>query len=153
METAYQSLIQHLDAHKIKYQADIDGQRVGAWFGTPNGLFPLHAGVTKGDPIFQVIGHVPIKVPVGSRPSIAEAIARANYGLKLGRFEMDYSDGELRFYVSHLISDGKLSDEVIERMIKTTVVMLDHYLPAFMSVIYGNEAPEEAIRREELQLE
>jgi hypothetical protein len=151
METAYQSLIQHLDAHKIRYQADVDTQRIGAWFGTPNGLFALHAGVTKGDAIFQVVGHVPVKVPVGSRPSIAEAIARANYGLKLGRFEMDYTDGELRFYAAHLISDETLSDEVIERMIKTTVVMLDRYLPAFMSVIYGNEPPEDAIRREEQQ--
>jgi len=151
METAYQTLIQHLDAQKIRYQTDVDTQRVGAWFGTPKGLFPLHAGVTKGDPIFQVVGHVPVKVPVGSRPSIAEAITRANYNVKLGRFEMDFKDGELRFYVAHLISNGKLSDEVIERMIKTTLVMLNHYLPAFMSVIYGNELPEEAIRREERQ--
>jgi hypothetical protein len=151
METAYQRLIRHLDAHNIKYQADVDTQRVGAWFSTPNGLFPLHAGLTEGDAIFQVIGHAPIKVPLGSRPSIAEAITRASYGLKLGRFEMDFRDGELRFYAANLISNGRLSDEVIQRMIKTTVVMLDRYLPAFMSVIYGNEPPDDAIRREESQ--
>jgi len=149
METAHQSLIQHMDTHEIHYRTDVDAQLVSAVLGAPNGLFPVLARVTEDDRMLQVFGHVPIRVPVGSRPSVAEAITRANYGLKLGRFEMDYSDGELRFYVAHLTSDGKLSDEVIERMIKTTVVMLDHYLPAFMSVIYGNESPEEAIRREE----
>jgi hypothetical protein len=151
METAYQSLIQHLDAEKIKYQADIDTQRVAALFSTPNGLFLLHAGGTEDDTMLHVIGHVPIKVPVGSRPSIAEAITRANYCLKLGRFEMGFKGGDLRFYVGHLISEGKLSGEVIERMIKTTLVMLNHHLPAFMSVIYGNEPPQDAIRRQEPQ--
>jgi hypothetical protein len=149
MEAAYQSLIQHMDAHETKYEADVDVQLVGAVFGAPNGLFLVHARITEEDAMLQVFGHVPIKVPVGSRPSIAEAITRANYGLKLGRFEMDYSDGELRFYVAHLLNDGQLADEVIERLMRTTLGMLDHYSPAFMLVIYGNELPGNAIRREE----
>ena len=43
---------------------------------------------------------VPLRVPEASRPAIAEAITRANYGLLLGNFEMDFGDGELRFKVT-----------------------------------------------------
>ena len=40
------------------------------------------------------------------------------------------------------ITDG---EAVIDRMIGTAVTMLDTYLPAFMSVVHGNEEPGEAI--------
>jgi hypothetical protein len=38
---------------------------------------------------------------------------------------------------------------VIDRMIGTAVNMMETYLPAFMSVVYGNEEPGDAIRRVE----
>jgi hypothetical protein len=37
----------------------------------------------------------------------------------------------------------------IDRMIGTTVNMLDTYLPALLSVIYANELPKEAVARVE----
>jgi hypothetical protein len=39
-----------------------------------------------------------------------------------------------------------LEDDVIGRLMGTTVAMLDTYLPAVLSVIYGNETPQDAIR-------
>jgi hypothetical protein len=35
---------------------------------------------------------------------------------------------------------------VIDRLIAVTMAMLDMYLPAVLSVIYGNELPKDAIR-------
>ena len=39
-----------------------------------------------------------------------------------------------------------VGEEVIDRMIGTAINILDMYLPAFLSVIYGNELPKDAIR-------
>jgi hypothetical protein len=35
-----------------------------------------------------------------------------------------------------------VGEAVIDRMIGTAVNMMETYLPAFMSVVYGNEEPE-----------
>ena len=33
------------------------------------------------------------------RQDIAEYLTRANYGMVMGNFEMDYSDGEIRYLI------------------------------------------------------
>jgi hypothetical protein len=40
-----------------------------------------------------------LAVPEDKRPAVCEFITRANYGLPAGNFEMDWSDGELRYKV------------------------------------------------------
>ena len=40
----------------------------------------------------------------------------------------------------------QFADGVIDRLITATMAMLDMYLPAVLSVIYGNELPKDAIR-------
>ena len=88
-------------------------------------------------------------MPEGCRPAIAEATARANYGLRLGKFELDLDDGEVRFQMAQILIGESVGEEVIDRMISTTLNMLDMYLPAFLSVIYANELPRDAIGRVE----
>lgn len=77
---------------------------------------------------------------------MAETIVRANYRLNVGKFEMDFDQGELRFQASQILTDDRLEDSVIDRLMGTTLSLLDVYLPAILSVIYGNELPEDAIR-------
>jgi hypothetical protein len=95
--------------------------------------------------LFQVFGYSPIRIPVGSRPAIAETVVRANYGLRVGKFEFDMDAGELRFQASQIVVGDTVGESVIDRLIRTTIDMLDMYLPAFLSVVYGNELPKDAI--------
>jgi hypothetical protein len=44
------------------------------------------------------------------------------------------------------LTGDAVGEEVIDRMIGTAINMLDTYLPAFLSVIYGNDLPKDAIR-------
>jgi len=41
---------------------------------------------------------------------------------------------------------GSLDEAVIDRLMGTTMSMLDMYLPAVLSVTYGNEPPKDTIR-------
>src|SRR4030081_1049823 len=41
-----------------------------------------------------------VNVPEDKRAAMAEYLTRANYGLYIGNFEMDYSDGEIRYKTS-----------------------------------------------------
>lgn len=146
MDTAYDKLIQHLDGRDVRYQANDDRGSICADFRCEVGTYRVIAMVDQDGGLFQVFGYAPMRVPEGARPAIAETIARANYGMRVGKFEMDFDDGELRFQASQILTGEDLEDEVIDRMMATTMSMLDVYLPAVLSVIYGNELPEDAIR-------
>jgi hypothetical protein len=93
--------------------------------------------------LFYVIA--PTKVPEAERGAVAEFITRANYGLRIGNFELDYSDGEVR-YKSSLDFEGEpLTVPLIKNAMYPAVQTMDRYLPGLMSVVYGNKSPSEAI--------
>ncbi|MCL4203772.1 MAG: hypothetical protein KJ000_14825 [Pirellulaceae bacterium] len=51
-----------------------------------------------------------------------------------------------RYWVLHFCGLVPADEAVINRMIGTVVKMLDAYMTAFLSVVYGNEDHEDAIR-------
>jgi len=142
----YQRLLDHFQEHDFHYHDDAEKEMVRADFRGDVGSYRILAFVEADQDLFQVIGFAPNDVPPGARPAVAEALTRANYGLKIGKFEMDYEDGELRFQAASVLVNDDLPDPIIARLIGTTLAMLDRYLPAFLSVVYGNETPEDAIR-------
>ena len=94
--------------------------------------------------IFYVIA--PVKAPEAIRPLVAEYITRANYGLRIGNFELDYSDGEIRYKSSLDFEKETLAPDLIKNAIYPAVHTMDHYLPGLFAVMYGNKNPTEAIR-------
>mgnify|MGYP000344165555 FL=1 len=87
-----------------------------------------------------------INIPMAKRKAISEFITRANHSLILGNFEMDFSDGEVRYKCSFAYDDTfPLSDEIVIRNLLISFHTLDKYLPGIMSVVYANVLPENAI--------
>lgn len=144
MNAAYDKLIEHLDQHEVRYLSDSDHGSICADFQGEVGNYRVVAVVE--DKLFQVFGMSPVRVPEGSRAAIAETITRANFGLKIGKFELDVDQGLLRFQIAQLLTSDDLEGEVIQRLIGMTISLLDRYLPAVLSVIYANELPKDAIR-------
>ena len=146
MNAAYEKLIQHLDERDVSYLTNGESRSICADFRCEVGTYRIIAAVDAESELFQVFGYSPVRVPEGARPAIAETIARANFGLRVGKFEMDFDQGELRFQAAQILTDDSLDEAVIDRLMGTTMSMLDMYLPAVLSVIYGNELPKDAIR-------
>ncbi len=88
---------------------------------------------------------VPNKVPEERRLPVSEALTRANWGLRIGNFEFDFGDGEIRYKSSVDFEGELLSPALIRNAIYPAVATLDHYLPAIMAVAYGGKDPAEAI--------
>jgi hypothetical protein len=146
MNAAYEELVHLLDERDVAYERFEEHQAIRTDLRGDIGSYRITAQVHADCDLFQVYGYSPLLVPEGCRAAIAEAIARANYGLRVGKFEMDFDDGEVRFHVAQIMDDEAIGEEVMDRMICTTLGMLDTYLPAFLSIIYGNETPEVAIK-------
>jgi Putative bacterial sensory transduction regulator len=81
------------------------------------------------------------------RQAVAEFLTRANYGLMIGNFELDFNDGEIRYKTSIDIVGDNLSFALIKNLVYTNVTMMDEYLPGILFVIDGNASPKEAITK------
>ncbi|HMA36622.1 MAG TPA: YbjN domain-containing protein [Chloroflexia bacterium] len=88
-----------------------------------------------------------VNAPEERRAAMAEFLTRANYGLYLGNFEMDYSDGEIRYKTSIDVEGATLTAPLIKSLVYANVSLMDRYLPGIMSVLYAGTAPLEAIRK------
>jgi len=86
-------------------------------------------------------------VPADRRQAVAEFLTRANYGLTLGNFEMDFTDGEVRYKTSVDVEGGELTKQMVKTLVYVNVLMMDKYLPGIMSVIYAGTSPADAVAR------
>lgn len=69
-------------------------------------------------------------VPPEKINTVAEYLHRANYGLPFGNFELDYSDGEVRFKLTTDCENWeKLTNTPIDRSV---------YVPCRMFEVYGD---------------
>lgn len=151
MATAYEKLVRHFADRELRYSAHDERLTVTADFRGEVGSFRLMARIDEDDSLLQVFAYIPIRATPGSRAVIAEAVSRANFGMKVGKFELDMSDGELLYQAAQILVPGEdgetfLPDRVIGRLIGTALAMVDKYTPAYLSIIYGNETPEDAVR-------
>ena len=97
MNATYERLINLLDEREIRYLNNDDSQSVCTDLQGEVATYRVVAHVDEETELFQVVGYAPIRIPEGSRPAIAETVARANYGLRVGKFELDLDQGEVRF--------------------------------------------------------
>ena len=102
MNSAYEKLVGHFEDRELRYAAQEERQTVTADFRGEVGTFRVLARVDEAEGLFQVFGYLPVRIPEGARPAVAEAITRANFGLKIDKFEMDMDDGEVLFQAAQV---------------------------------------------------
>ena len=93
--------------------------------------------------LFYIVA--PVRVPSEDRPAVAEYVNRANYGLRIGNFELDYADGEVRFKSSINFEGETLTKGILRNAIYPAIHTLDRYLPGLLRVSFGGATPVEAI--------
>jgi hypothetical protein len=114
-------------------------------FAGENGNTTCYAQVVVDLEILVFYAVAPVKVPEAALPAAAEFLTRANYGLRIGNFEMDYSDGEVRYKSSLDFEGTTLEPALIRNAIYPAARTMDRYLAGLMAVIYGGKEPLEAI--------
>lgn len=136
-------------------------------FQGKSGRWGCLARVDEEKELVLFYSYVPVKVEPGQRPIMADFLTRANYGLYIGNFEMDYNDGEVRYKTSvdvegnasrwkvgdhetlHSGDELPMSFALMKRMVYDNVGVMDKYMPGIMAVVYGGASPTEAISKVE----
>jgi len=118
-------------------------------FKGDNGTWQCYAQAREEQSQFVFYSVPSTNVPTEKRPAVAEFLTRANYGMVMGNFELDYSDGQVRFKTSLDVKDNedRLCTGLIKRLVYINVLMMDKYLPGIMSILYAGTSPSEAIAK------
>lgn len=109
----------------------------GRWF--------CYARVREDAEQFIFLSILSEKVPEDKRLAIAEFLTRANFGLNIGNFEMDFDDGEIRYKTSIDVTGDRLTTGLIDPLVKASLVAMDDYLPGITAVLAGETTPKEAV--------
>ncbi len=113
------------------------GQR-GAWFCY------IHVRQDLSQIAFYSL--FPSKIPHLLRPKMAEFITRANYGLIIGNFELDYNDGEVRFKTSLDVDTAPLSSALLRPLLYANLSTFDHYYPGIIQIIETDFSAEQVLK-------
>lgn len=144
----------HLDAVEgffrrldFKFQVNAEKGLIQMGFSGDSGTWTAVADIKEDRGILIFYSISSVKVPEKARAVAAEYLTRANYGLILGNFEMDFSDGEVRYKTSiNVGQNGQLTDDLIRPMVYANFGTMDKYLLGLMGVSVGGKDPAEAIR-------
>jgi hypothetical protein len=102
-----------------------------------NGEWTCYAKAREDQQQFVFYSLCPVVAPEPQRSPIAEFLTRANYGMILGNFELDWDDGEIRYKTSIDVTDSTLTSALIKSIVYTNVLTMDQYLPGIQAVIDG----------------
>ena len=93
----------------------------------------------------RVYTPVPLNIPEARRVAVAELLTRINSRMANGNFELDFSDGMVRFGVVLDLMDGALTQAMFMRIFMLSLQGCDYYSPTIMSVVYGSLSPDLAL--------
>jgi hypothetical protein len=114
-------------------------------FEGKNGQFTCYAQERSEQQQFVFYSIFPVRVPENKLSDAAEFITRANYGMIIGNFELDYADGEIRYKTSVDVEDVDMVEPLVRHLIYANVLTMDKYFPGFMRVLYAGIAPADAV--------
>jgi len=115
------------------------------YFEGENGRWECYAQAREAQGQFIFYSVFPQKAPQVKHQAVAEYITRANYGMIIGNFEFDFSDGEIRYKTSIDVDSSNLDVAVIGQLVYTNLLNVDKYLLGILEILDGEILPKEAI--------
>lgn len=145
--TIFNTMVAFFEADDWPFDRVNDVHAVRTGFSGENGKWMCYAHAREESQQFVFYSVLPANIPLARREAVAEFITRANYGLILGNFELNYDDGEVRYKTSVDVEGAELTFSIIRQLVYQNVENMDRYLPGFMSIIYAGVDPKDAIGR------
>jgi hypothetical protein len=104
------------------------------------GRWPFYAHVLEDKDLVLLYSICPMRAPESRRHEISQFLTRANYGLAVGNFELDFEDGEIRYKTVLQLHGGELDATALKRLVRANGIAMETYLPGIGSVIAGESA-------------
>ncbi|MGB1250918.1 MAG: YbjN domain-containing protein [Candidatus Promineifilaceae bacterium] len=109
------------------------------------GQYMCHAYVHREYEQFIFYAVMPETVPESIRKEISYFLTMANYGIRIGNFEMDFKDGVVRFKTSIDFEGVIVNASLLKNTTYPAVNLIDQYYPGFIYIINDGWSAEKAI--------
>ena len=144
----FRNILSYFDSQDWKYHVPEPTETVALLgIGTESGKYHCIADVNEDLYRFIFFSVCPTNVPSKKRREMAELIARINYNLFLGNFELDFEDGEIRFKTSIIYESVELTPTIIEHLITSNLIAMDKNIAVITTFAFGGLSIKEAINR------
>jgi hypothetical protein len=114
------------------------------YLGKKGVTWTCYAQAQEDEHMFIFYSVWPDNVAEEKRLAMAELLTLINYGLKIGNFEMDFDDGEIRYKTSVMLEDDAWAESNIKPVVFFNVGMMDQYTPCLKALQDGDSTPAEA---------
>ncbi|NJN94246.1 MAG: YbjN domain-containing protein [Anaerolineales bacterium] len=122
-------------------------QTVNVGFAGDHGEWECYAVAREEQEQALFYSLCPLAVPEHKRAALAEFLTRANWGLPVGNFEMNWQTGAIHFKTSIDVEGDRLNEALFGQIVYANVTAMDHYLPGIEAIIKKEVSPVEAIAR------
>jgi hypothetical protein len=151
MNTILAQACRHLDDAEVSYDVTRDRAAVHTIFNGMHGVYSVRIAAAGDPAVLGVLVRVPVVVPRAQRVAMAEALARANDGLFMGSFELDFGEGLVRFRNTMPVGDAEVTAEQFRTLLFSAISTADRYFRACGRLVFGDDlSPAEVIAEVEM---
>lgn len=145
MKKIIETVASYLDKNGLKYFVDEDGDAIHFWRCGEFAQMRMLIRSTMNGSGLNCYAFFPFMAPQAARPAMALRLAKLNYQLSWGNYEMDPEDGEIRFRTAVPVFNGRVAHRSLDYLIQAPSAILDDEATSLMGLCCGatEEAPEE----------
>ncbi len=104
-----------------------------------NGRWTCYGQIDEKQRLFLFYSVFPNSIQKKCIPAVADFICRANYGLKIGNFEIDTDTGEIRYKTSADFENASIDRGIISNLVYANLWTMDRYMQGILDVAVGYE--------------
>lgn len=147
MSGIFSALIDYMETEPWKYEI-IEGETIVRFhYKGQAGRVLCFGEVDEGRDWLIFYSYLPVNTPPSKMTEMSEFVTRANRGMRIGNFELDFEDGEIRYKTSIDIEGGELTTKIIDNLLRANLSTMNRYFPGFMELIYSDKSAAEIIQK------
>jgi hypothetical protein len=147
MTGLFSTLIDYMEEEDWKYEI-LEGETIIRFhFKGSAGRLLCYGEVDEEKCWLIFYSYMPVNAPPDKMGQVAEFITRANRGMRIGNFELDFDDGELRYKTSIDVEGGELTGKMIDNLLRANLSTINRYFAGLMELIYGEKPAADLVKR------
>jgi hypothetical protein len=134
MNATLEQVSEFLEDKDLQFAITSDGESILLPCGGERLQWTTTISVSEQGNCLSFVSRLPTKIPQNLRSEAAKAIAKLNFGRRLGAFHLDLSDGEVLYCMSHILDGEDLEEEILEMLVGVTYVSMDGSGPELLKL-------------------
>jgi hypothetical protein len=145
--TMFERFKEYLKAVELTYSI-VENETIITFRYTSKGNYQCIIDIDEHDQIILVYTILGSIIALDKRNRVSQLLTKINYGLRIGNFEMDYDDGQIRYKTS-IDYDGvkEFDDSFIANLILISLTTTDKYFQAIEEGLHTRKTIEKILER------